>query len=116
MNFSDVQLKPCPFCGGSAEFKQTGSHKLMVRCKSCHIGIQQKVLRYSLEWLRDTLTENWNRRVLSDLLETLEAVIRLKPLIDYPNNTKEKHIGEAMAISGMLRKVETAISKAKGQK
>jgi hypothetical protein len=49
-----------------------------------------------------------------ELLEALEAVIRLKPLIDYPNNTKEKHIGEAMAIGGMLSKVETAIKKAKG--
>lgn len=52
---------------------------------------------------------------IAELLEALEAVIRLKPLIDYPNNTKEKHIGEAMAIDGMLHKVETAIAKGKQQ-
>jgi hypothetical protein len=52
------------------------------------------------------------KQINNELLEALQAVIRLKHLIDYPANTKEKHIGEAMAISGMLHKVEAAISKA----
>lgn len=64
---------------------------------------------------RDKLAELLKKKAerIAELLEALEAVIRLKPLIDYPNNTKEKHIGEAMAISGMLHKVETAIAKGK---
>lgn len=57
------KLRPCPFCGSEAEITQTGKRQLRVRCNGCYMGVEQKVLRYSLEWLREKLTENWNRRV-----------------------------------------------------
>lgn len=56
-------LKPCPFCGGQAEIKQTGKSKMKIFCKSCHFGLQQRVLRLSMEWLEKTLRNSWNMRV-----------------------------------------------------
>lgn len=58
-----MNLKDCPFCGGKAELKQTGKSSMRIRCKSCLIGIQQSVLRFSLEWLEIQLIESWNKRV-----------------------------------------------------
>lgn len=55
-------LLPCPFCGAQAELKQTGKLKIRVRCTKCLIGIQQKVLRFSIEWLEDKMIEAWNTR------------------------------------------------------
>lgn len=57
------KLKPCPFCGGEAEITQTGRLKLYLRCKSCRIGLQQKVLRKSLEWLENEMIKDWNKRM-----------------------------------------------------
>ena len=59
---TDVML-PCPFCGGEPEIKQEGRNGLRLKCKSCLIGIKQKTLRYSLEWLRGKMIEGWNKRV-----------------------------------------------------
>lgn len=56
-------LLPCPFCGGKAEIKQTGKVKMRIRCEKCFIGIEQKVLRFTLEWLRKTLIKSWNKRI-----------------------------------------------------
>ena len=58
-------LNPCPFCGGEAEIKHTGKLQLRIRCKSCYMGLTQKVFRYSLEWLEVRIKENWNKRVAS---------------------------------------------------
>lgn len=57
------EMLPCPFCGGEPEIKQTGKNKMTVKCKSCLIGVEQSVLRFSLEWLHAKLIENWNKRV-----------------------------------------------------
>jgi hypothetical protein len=54
---------PGPFCGGEPEIKQTGRNQLRIRCKSCLVGIEQKVLRFSLEWLEVKLADIWNTRV-----------------------------------------------------
>lgn len=53
---------PCPFCGHEAEVEQTGLKKMRIRCKECHIGLEQKVLRFSLEWLKERLIKSWNKR------------------------------------------------------
>jgi hypothetical protein len=61
---ADIQeLKPCPFCGGEAEINKTGKNELTIRCKGCFINIEQKVLRFSLEWLKETMIKNWNKRI-----------------------------------------------------
>lgn len=57
-------LSPCPFCSGKAEIKQTGKLKMRIRCQKCHMGLEQKVLRFSLEWLRETLVSAWNSRAI----------------------------------------------------
>jgi len=55
-------LKPCPFCGGEAEINQFARNGLRIRCKKCLIQKQQKVLRYTLEWLKGEMIKDWNNR------------------------------------------------------
>lgn len=69
------ELKPCPFCGGNAEIKQTGKNELTIRCTECLTGKTQAVLKYSLDWLKDKLIEGWNNRP-SPLLPTEEVGIK----------------------------------------
>lgn len=64
VHFKNVlEILPCPFCGNEAEIEQTGPKKMRIRCKACLIGIEQKVLRYTLEWLKGKLIESWNKRI-----------------------------------------------------
>ena len=58
-----TELKPCPFCGGNAEFIEnmemwgTEPHKMyMVRCSNCYVKTQY---RDNI----DKATKVWNRRV-----------------------------------------------------
>lgn len=57
-----MKLKDCPFCGGEAEIEQVSRKGMRVKCKKCHMGLKQSVLRFSLEWLEKNLAEAWNRR------------------------------------------------------
>jgi len=56
-------LLPCPFCGGEPQLKQTGKDKLTLKCLRCLVRFEQRVLRFSLEWLEDKMVENWNKRI-----------------------------------------------------
>ncbi|HHA2475408.1 TPA: hypothetical protein ACOENS_000123 [Stenotrophomonas maltophilia] len=77
------ELLPCPFCGNSAEFVPYKNNGLTLKCKSMGcIQRHQRTLRYGIDWLRTSMTEHWNARVLSaqpspggqgDALELLEA-------------------------------------------
>jgi hypothetical protein len=58
-----LELLPCPFCGGKARIDQTGKNKLKLKCANCLIGIEQKTIRYGLEWLENRMIEGWNKRV-----------------------------------------------------
>ena len=51
-----TELKPCPFCGGEAEFR-TFDTICNVQCKECHIGTR-------FEHIDDyeTVIEAWNAR------------------------------------------------------
>jgi Lar family restriction alleviation protein len=70
------ELKPCPFCGGEAELKQTGRKGLTIKCKSCQIKLHQKVLNLSLEWLEPKMIESWNKRwEIDQVIEILEDYI-----------------------------------------
>lgn len=75
-------LKPCPFCGGEPEIKQTGRAKLKIKCKSCVIGYEQRTIKFGIEWLEERMIETWNKRTAIDqaleqykkeLVEKLEA-------------------------------------------
>lgn len=56
-------MLPCPFCGGEPDIKQTGRNKLKLKCKRCLIGIEQKTLRFGLDWLKEQMISDWNNRV-----------------------------------------------------
>jgi len=59
-------LLPCPFCGNGAEFVPYKDNGLTLKCKSMGcIQRHQRTLRYGTEWLRTSMTEHWNARVLS---------------------------------------------------
>lgn len=56
----DNSLKPCPFCGGKAEFVKMADVRHKVRCSVCHtlsgFGTREK---------DDELNAlNWNKRVI----------------------------------------------------
>lgn len=53
---------PCPFCGGEVLIVPYQRNGLNLKCKSCLIGIKQRVLRNSIEWLREKMIEGWNKR------------------------------------------------------
>jgi transcription initiation factor TFIIIB Brf1 subunit/transcription initiation factor TFIIB len=56
------KLKECPFCGGEPEIKQDCKNGYKLRCKNCLVGYRQKVLRQSMEWLKNKMIEKWNNR------------------------------------------------------
>jgi Lar family restriction alleviation protein len=50
------ELKPCPFCGGKAEYIQEGCVIGRVRCKECRIS-------QTLLGTKEEVISDWNRRV-----------------------------------------------------
>lgn len=65
-----IELKPCPFCGGEAEYIERGNQYIgiketVVKCKKCHTKQVHKWLKMKFEFERiEQLTiEAWNRRV-----------------------------------------------------
>lgn len=56
------ELKPCPFCGGEAEIEQNARNGYKLKCKSCLIGYTQKTIKFSLDWLKGKMIEDWNKR------------------------------------------------------
>lgn len=66
MNFpieTEAELKPCPFCGGEPKLYHKGKNGRVIKCTSCHIKIEQKVLRMTTEWLEVKMIEDWNNRI-----------------------------------------------------
>lgn len=60
---SEQEIKPCPFCGcDNIELKQHCRNGWHIKCKRCLIGLKQKTLRYSMDWLRQKMIEGWNER------------------------------------------------------
>lgn len=53
----NVELKPCPFCGGKAELDRIGNPLFSIRCKNiqCFCLIEKLTLKQAVE--------AWNNRV-----------------------------------------------------
>ena len=64
-----VPLKPCPFCGGEAEFERIGTPRrsTQVRCGGCGAHLES-----SDEG--DHASDSWNRRMPSEDRAALKAV------------------------------------------
>jgi Lar family restriction alleviation protein len=64
---SEIQLKPCPFCGGSAELVE---YTKRLCCTDCGAGTKSS-------YDSDELIAEWNRRVDDD--GVLEGLIKVSP-------------------------------------
>ena len=57
---SEIELKPCPFCGGKAELKMN-DQKVWAQCVEC--GARTQVVWIAAEYCaNDKVAEAWNRR------------------------------------------------------
>ena len=63
---SDIQLKPCPFCGGKAEVT---FNKQSVKCTCCDAEIKS--------WDAKQATNLWNRRIEED--DSYEGTLKITP-------------------------------------
>jgi Lar family restriction alleviation protein len=83
---AEMDLKPCPFCGGSAEVVQIGNEAtpkrgFEVRCLTwgCATKKRAMVIRQPIEMAREFAVAAWNRRAASaELAEAYEALARRK--------------------------------------
>ena len=101
------ELKLC-ICGHSASIKQTGRNEVTLRCPNCLLGLKQKTLRNTTEWLMERMISDWNTRPLEDALTTQrdEAVEACKAALEW---LEYYHMGNTF-IADQLRAV---IAKAK---
>lgn len=72
---SEKELKPCPFCGGEAEYKERGNEysgitETSVICKKCCARQIHKWRHYKFrfDFVRSKTIDTWNRRVDNDEL------------------------------------------------
>lgn len=72
-----AELKPCPFCGGEADYRKSRINSqdvVYVHCKNCnartnlvfldkpHWHIGEPINRYTVQEAKDIAMELWNRR------------------------------------------------------
>ena len=62
----DQDLLLCPFCGGTASFKQTHRDRLELTCDGCGVKFVQRWRRFSRTWLADKMAKNWNTRTCTN--------------------------------------------------
>jgi hypothetical protein len=63
MNKTEQALRPCPCCGGKAEFDHDDDDYHWINCTICSLSTDTD--RHDAEDCRDRLAEIWNRRTLS---------------------------------------------------
>lgn len=57
-----MKLKPCPFCGGGAEFRRSGRQGHYIACKGCD---SSSTMFTALKGdVRDLLIQTWNSRYI----------------------------------------------------
>lgn len=100
-------LKDCPFCGEKPKMKITGKNKRALRCGSCLAGFEQKVLRYSVEWLEAKLVELWNLRVEDENRKRRDLFYKSKGLIELFNevDAEERESNLGLMISLKIKKL-----------
>lgn len=65
---NEIELKPCPFCGGEAEFSSGYCNDLnyaRVDCTNCSAGVYNDSDRdpdATIDELEKSVLEDWNRR------------------------------------------------------
>ena len=65
----DTDIKPCPFCGGKAEFVLIPGDDIIIRCSSCHASTEKCFWRYK------HAVRAWNkRRIVDDHFSVTEDI------------------------------------------
>lgn len=77
-----MELKPCPFCGGEAEFKRAAiktngawCDAVSVRCTACEARtgrVLYDARKHPNDEEYEIAAEAWNRRVNDDQMERME--------------------------------------------
>lgn len=90
----EIKLKPCPFCGGEAEWYRTKRDKRKVfgiyhmiatiKCKSCTAEVHQA--GYDADKAFENAANIWNRRV--GQIERIRGINRKRPK-DFDKLTEE---------------------------
>ena len=57
-----MKLKPCPFCGGDAEYFAYSSGGVCVKCMDCFCQTEIRS-EYTKHKAIEIVTQKWNRRV-----------------------------------------------------
>lgn len=66
MESKEIELKPCPFCGGKAKMKNNDSTlNCSAFCEKCNVIMKRNFKGHSRlkEILEELMAEEWNRRV-----------------------------------------------------
>lgn len=63
----EIELLPCPFCGGEADHHDIGnahtkSRATKIWCTCCHYSHTTKAIRQGHDWTRSRAIAGWNHR------------------------------------------------------
>jgi Restriction alleviation protein Lar len=63
----ELDLMPCPFCGGEPAMREIGNdytkkRAIEVYCLSCRVMRRDGAISHGFDWLRTVAKENWNQR------------------------------------------------------
>lgn len=63
----DIELLPCPFCGGKPKIKYTGNEytkqrTVEVACSDCKVKRRHGALKHGFDWLECIAEKAWNQR------------------------------------------------------
>lgn len=64
----NIELKPCPFCGGAAKKVLIGNdytktRKVEIKCTVCPTTQRIAAIRQNHSWLENSAVERWNERI-----------------------------------------------------
>lgn len=64
----EIELLPCPFCGGEPKVQHYGNDRtkrrsIVVKCSKCRVQREDATLRHDFAWIEKAAAENWNQRL-----------------------------------------------------